>query len=136
MRSAEIKMRNGFCLKSLLTLSETRYVLDKYPDARTEEIGSVRMSGGKHYSIHDLVGYSVQGMVYVVKDLPIFRSVMAMKLEKDFLDRNPNSERGMRAAFTAFMHENKLHWSGCCRTRGSGIAQAQAREIVQIRAIK
>jgi hypothetical protein len=113
-RSAEIKMRNGFCLKSLLSTAETRYVLENYPDASIVEIGSVCQRGGKRYSIYDLIGYSVKGMVYLVVDLPFFKNVISSQLEKDFLTINHNPKPGMRAAFTTFIHENNLHWSRCC----------------------
>lgn len=112
--SASTKVRNGFCLKSELTAAERRYILDNYPGATATEIVSVRLSGGKRYSIHELIGYSVKGMVYVVVDLPRFNSVMSGRLEKDFLEKNPNPDSHIRAAFTSFMHQNKLHWSKCC----------------------
>jgi hypothetical protein len=102
--------------------------MENFPEASIVEIGSVGLYGGKHYSIHDLLGYSVQGMVYVVANIPLFRAFMSAKLESDFLRRNPSPSQGVRAAFTAFMHQNKLHWSRCCR--GSAGHQETSLKII------
>jgi hypothetical protein len=108
------KMSRGFCLKSELTPAQLGYVFGNYPDAATIKIASAGLHGGRHYSIHDLIGHSVSGMVYVVTNHQSFTNTMASKLELDFTTKNPAPSSRIRASFTSFMHENKLHWSRCC----------------------
>lgn len=108
------KMSDGFCLKSELTPAQLGYIFENYPDATTIRIASAGLHGGRHYSIHDLIGHSVSSMVYVVSDHDNFTKSVSMKLEADFRGKNPSPDSRIRASFTSFMHENKLHWSRCC----------------------
>ena len=114
IHSASEKIQVGFCVKSRLTPAEIGFIFDSYPDAATIRIESAGLHGGRHYSIHDLIGRSVNGMVYVVTDYQRFNCFISLLLERDFLKRNPNPQSRIRASFTSFMHENKLHWSKCC----------------------
>ena len=112
--SALEKIRKGFCLKSILTVAERSHIVETYPEAATIRIDSVRLRGGRHYSIHELLGHSVNGLVFVVVDFESFKSEISARLEKDFLRKNPEPDAHVRSAFTSFMHNNKLHWSRCC----------------------
>lgn len=108
------KMSQGFCLKSDLTPAQLGYIFENYPDATTVRVASAGLHGGRHYSIHDLIGHSVSSMVYVVSNHENFTKLIASKLEADFTARNPSAHSRIRASFTSFMHENNLHWSRCC----------------------
>ena len=112
--SAMEKIQDGFCIKSRLTPAEIGFIFETHRDAATIRIESAGLHGGRHYSIHDLIGRSVNGMVYVVTDYERFNNFISLLLERDFLKRNPKPESRIRASFTSFMHENKLHWSKCC----------------------
>ena len=112
--SALEKIRNGFCLKSELTAGERGFIFEKFAEATIIEVSSVRSRGSKHFSIYDLIGQSVKGMVYLVIDQSRFRSAISSKLESEFLRKNNDLNSGLRCAFTNFMHENDLHWSMCC----------------------
>jgi hypothetical protein len=114
INSATGKIREGFCLKSKLTPAEIGFIFESYPNAATIRVESAGLHGGRHYSIHDLIGHSVNGMVYIVTEYERFNTFMSLSLEKDFLKRNPEPDSRIRASFTSFMHENKLHWSKCC----------------------
>ena len=81
-------------------------------------LASVGVRGTKHYTTVELLGYPVKGMVYIVTDIHRFEQAIAVKLEEDFLRKNPRRRGNIRGAFTRFMHENKLHWSMCCGKRG------------------
>jgi len=115
INSASDKMSGGFCAKAELTPAELGFIFENYPEAATIKIGSAGLHGGRHFSIHDLIGHSVSGMVFVVTDFEKFNKQISERLETDFLRTNPSSSSRIRASFTSFMHENKLHWSRCCR---------------------
>lgn len=108
------KMSEGFSLKSELTPAQLGYIFENYPEATTVRVASAGLHGGRHYSIHDLIGHSVASMVYVVSDHGNFTKCVSAKLEADFRAKNPSPDSRIRASFTSFMHENKLHWSRCC----------------------
>ncbi len=59
-------------------------------------------------------------MVYVVTDMPSFSKFMGSTLERDFKNKNPAADSRIRSSFTSFIHENKLHWSMCCKKRDYG----------------
>jgi hypothetical protein len=113
-QSALGKMKGGFCLKSALTSAETGFIFESYEQALTVRVTSAGLHGGRHFSIYDLIGHSVNGMNYVVTDLSKFNQYMSLKLENDFMKKNPEAGSRIRASFTSFMHENNLHWSRCC----------------------
>jgi hypothetical protein len=114
INSATEKLKDGFCIKSRLSPAEVGFIFESWPDAATIRVESAGLHGGRHYSIHDLIGHSVNGMVYVVTEYERFASFMSLLLERDFLKKNPKPDSRIRASFTSFMHENKLHWSKCC----------------------
>lgn len=113
--SANEKISTGYCLKSDLTTAERVYIFEHFTDAAVISIASAGLHGGRHYSIHDLLGHSVSSMVYVVTNITKFNEFISRELERDFLTRNPEADSRIRSSFTSFMHENKLHWSMCCR---------------------
>ncbi len=112
--SALDKMRDGFCLKSELTPAEIGFIFENYEHASTIKISSAGLHGGRHYSIHDLLGHNVNGMNYIVTEHTRFHKYISFALQNDFLSKNPDPDPHIRASFTSFMHENKLHWSKCC----------------------
>jgi len=107
----------GFCLVSEMTPSQKKYILENDRDATIVRLASVGVRGTKHYTTAELLGYPVKGMVYLVTDNNRFEREIAAKLEGDFLKKNPRRRGNIRGAFTRFMHENKLHWSMCCKQR-------------------
>ncbi|MHB2036403.1 MAG: hypothetical protein ACYCPW_06630 [Nitrososphaerales archaeon] len=117
IRKATKKTIAGFCLSSEMTNAEKQCALEIFPNASVVKISSVGVRGRKHYSTTELIGHSVKGTFYVVTDLERFNHAMSVKLETDFLKNNPQANCNIRSAFTRFMHENKLHWSMCCRKR-------------------
>jgi hypothetical protein len=120
INSACEKVRAGYCPKSDLTVAEKSYILEHFPDAAIVNIASAGLHGGRHYSIYDLLGHSVASMVYVVTNLAQFNKFISLELERDFRKKNPEADSRIRSSFTSFMHENKLHWSMCCRKRNAG----------------
>ncbi len=117
--SASEKMKAGYCLKSKLTTAEIGYIRENFRESSIIKVESAGLHGGRHYSIYDLLGRSVTGMVYVVSDIVRFNQFMSMTLEHDFRGTNPKANSRIRSSFTSFMHENKLHWSMCCKNRNS-----------------
>ena len=135
IESAITKMRGGFCLKSELTSAQIGFIFENYEQASTIKITSAGLHGGRHYSIYDLLGHSVNGMNYIVTDHNSFNKHMSMTLENDFLLKNPQADSRIRASFTSFIHENKLHWSKCCGNHSA--AQNKAiREKLRALSIK
>lgn len=114
IESAIQKLTEGFCLKSELTSAELGVIFEKYEHASIIKIASAGLHGGRHFSIHDLLGHSVNGMNYVVTNHERFTAHISTRLESDFLKKNREAGSRIRASFTSFMHENKLHWSRCC----------------------
>lgn len=111
---AEQKIANGFCLKSELTQAERGAIFENHENAAIIRISSAGLHGGRHFSIHDLLGHSVNGMNYVVVNHERFTEYISTQLEIDFIKKNQGAGSRIRASFTSFMHENKLHWSKCC----------------------
>lgn len=109
----------GLLFKIKSNKSEIDYIFRNITGAAIIKIVSAGLHGGRHYSIHDLIDHSVSGMVYVVTNIIQFNEFMSLELERDFATTNPEPDSRIRASFTSFMHENKLHWSGCCKSRNS-----------------
>jgi len=65
--------------------------------------------GAIKYSGFDLLGV---GNLHVYFDNRNKRPV-EIYLEGLFLKNNPNSNQGIRSAFTKLLHEHRLHWSRC-----------------------
>ena len=112
--SAMRKVSNGFCPRADLTPAELGVVFENNEHASIIKINSAGLHGGRHFSIHDLLGHSVSRMTYVVTDHESFAKYISAQLENDFLKKNQDAGSNIRASFTSFMHENKLHWSRCC----------------------
>ncbi len=89
--SALEKIKTGFCLKSELTAAEIGFIFENYEHASTIKITSAGLHGGRHYSIYDLLGHSVNGMNYVVTEHTSFNQWMSLKLEEDFMKNNPKA---------------------------------------------
>ena len=89
--SALEKIKIGFCLKSELTAAEIGFIFENYEHASTIKITSAGLHGGRHYSIYDLLGHSVNGMNYVVTEHTSFNQWMSLKLEEDFMKNNPKA---------------------------------------------
>ena len=114
VESALEKMTGGFCIKSQLTAAEIGFIFESYEQASTIKITSAGVRGQRLFSIYDLLGHSVSGMNYIVTDHASFNRYVSMTLENDFMKKNPEAHSRIRASFTSFIHENKLHWSRCC----------------------
>ena len=48
-----------------------------------------------------------------------FRRWASTWMKTDFRVKNPHPDRIITAAFTHYMHENSLHWSGCAEGKRS-----------------
>lgn len=108
------KLEAGFCQTSDLTPSRVRFVLETCHEASIIRIGSAGCRGQRRYSIYDLIGHSIKGMVFLVIDSKRFAECISKQLEADFLAKNPQPESRLKCSFTSFMHDNNLHWSRCC----------------------
>ena len=103
INSALEKVISGYCLKSNLTRGEMDYIFENFRDAAIIKIESAGLHGGRHYSIHDLIGHSVRGMVYVVTNTVLFDEFISLELERDFRNTNPEADSRIRAC-VHFLH--------------------------------
>ncbi len=69
--------------------------------------------GGIQFSAVNLFGLRMLDESYYVQDWETFSSFMSQKLEVMFRSANPNPSRGMKVAFTRFLHNFGLHWAEC-----------------------
>ena len=69
--------------------------------------------GGILISAVNLFGLRMLDESYYVQDWETFSSFMSQKLEVMFRSANPNPSRGMKVAFTRFLHNFGLHWAEC-----------------------
>ena len=115
VRAAAKKILPGFCKVSELSHGEKSCILSAYPEGFIFRLCAPTSHGDAKFSTYDFLGYNISRMHYVVVDQNRFNRYLSQKLEVDFIDRNPIvGPRGMRTAFTHFMHSNGLHWTLCC----------------------
>ena len=91
------------------------------PPARVNSLsGIAHLSGGRHrFSTVDLLGKRLYRTQYIVVNEDKFRRWASTWMETNFRVKNPHPDRLTTAAFTRYMHDNNLHWSGCTdRRRG------------------
>jgi hypothetical protein len=80
------------------------------------EIRGVNRGGRKgaiKFSSIDLFGKRCIREIYLVSDFDYFNRFMSRRLQMLFIRANPNPDRNLRKAFTHFLHDYGLHWSGC-----------------------
>ena len=89
------------------------------PPAREYSLGGVvngRGGANKFSTIH-FFGEPLDRTHFVVVNDEKFRTWTSGFLEAKFRAKNPHPDRPLAAAFTHFMHERNLHWSGCAEGR-------------------
>lgn len=69
--------------------------------------------GGRKYTSFDLFGSRMLHESYYVTNWDEFSKYLSAKLEDMFRSKNPDPPRQMKLAFTRFMHDFGLHWTGC-----------------------
>ena len=85
------------------------------PPARVYTLSGVaRINGGRHrFSTIDFFGKPLHRSQYVVINDEKFKEWASASMEASFKVRNPHPDPVIRSAFTHYMHDNNLHWSGC-----------------------
>lgn len=73
--------------------------------------GSYR--GSFKFGTFDYFGITSMAEIYLVMDYEKFTDYMGRRLERMFLAKNPNPSRGLRSAFTRYLHSYSMHWSQC-----------------------
>ncbi|MHB2035397.1 MAG: hypothetical protein ACYCPW_01455 [Nitrososphaerales archaeon] len=74
---------------------------------------SAAHKGATKYSSIDLFGRRKLGESYYVLNWEKFSKFIGQKLEVMFRATNPAPSKNMKTAFTRFMHNFGLHWTGC-----------------------
>lgn len=69
--------------------------------------------GAIRFSAVNLFGLRMLDESYYVSDWDRFSQFMSQKLEVMFRSANPKPSRGMKVAFTRFLHNFGLHWTDC-----------------------
>ena len=69
--------------------------------------------GGRKFTSINLFGSRVIRESYYVLDWEKFSKFISMKLEVMFRATNPDPPKQLKRAFTHFMHNFGLHWTGC-----------------------
>jgi len=85
---------------------------------------SAAHKGATKYSSIDLFGRRKLGESYYVLNWDKFSKFISQKLEVMFRATNPTPSKNKKTAFTRFMHNFGLHWTGCFHPVQGG----QARE--------
>lgn len=85
------------------------------PPARVYTLSGVaHINGGRYrFSTIDFLGKSLHRTRFVVVNDEKFRKWASAYMEANFNARNPHPDRIIRSAFTHYMRDNNLHWSGC-----------------------
>jgi hypothetical protein len=107
-------VRTGFILKSELSALERNAIMrGEFGEVPTVvRIGGVQGAHGKKFSTYDFFGERMD-VSYLVLDMEGFKTYISRELEGKFLMWNPNPSRSLRWAFSSYMHDHGLHWSGC-----------------------
>lgn len=69
--------------------------------------------GGRKFTSFDFFGRRMLHESYYVTDWDEFSRYLSAKLEAMFRAKNPAPTSQLRLAFTRFMHDFGLHWTGC-----------------------
>ena len=119
---AEIKKRirsQGFIPFETVPYFARRRVVDplyfKQP-ARLFQLRGVSSAGHKgaiKFSSVDLFGLRKLDESYYVLEWDRFSKFISQRLEIMFRATNPDPSKHMKKAFTRFMHNFSLHWTGC-----------------------
>ncbi len=85
------------------------------PPARLYSIGGARAEhrGSVKFSTVDLFGKELSRTRFIVTNEEKFKMWAATYLEAMFRAKNADPDRHLAAAFTHYMHDANLHWSGC-----------------------
>ena len=85
------------------------------PPARVYTLNGVAPLGGGRYrfSTIDFFGKTLHRTRFVVVNDDKFKTWASAYLEASFKAKNPHPDRTTKSAFTHYMHDNNLHWSGC-----------------------
>ena len=88
------------------------------PPARVYTLSGVAHNGRRQrFSTIDLLGRPLHRTPYVVVNDEKFREWASDFMESSFRAENPHHDRVVKSAFTHFMHDSNLHWSGCGERR-------------------
>ena len=89
------------------------------PPARVYSLGGVAKGpgGANRFSTLDFFGKQLNRTRFIVINDEKFREWASTFLEAKFRARNPSPDPHLAAAFTHYMHERNLHWSGCAEGR-------------------
>lgn len=80
---------------------------------RLSGVSAPGRKGAIKFSSVDLFGLQKLDESYYVVDWERFRKFICQKLEVMFLFKNPSPSKDLRKAFTRFLHNYGMHWSGC-----------------------
>jgi len=80
------------------------------PPARVYSLGGV--GHGSRFSTVDFFGKKLGRTQFIVVNDKKFREWASASLEARFRAKNPHPERPLAGAFTRYMHERNLHWTG------------------------
>lgn len=110
--------RKGFLKEADIPKSFVRRLTDPIfvnPPAMVCKLTGVSHPNGgrRKFSTFDLLGRRVYRTQYIVVNDSKFRRLASAMMEADFRAKNPHPDRVITAAFTPYMHESNLHWSGC-----------------------
>ena len=73
--------------------------------------------GGRKFTSIDFFGPKVIREFYYILDWERFSNFISMKLELKFRATNIDPPRTLKKAFTQFMHDFGLHWTGCSHAK-------------------
>jgi hypothetical protein len=85
------------------------------PPARVYAISGVAHPRGGRYrfSTIDFFGKPLHRTRFIVVNDTKFKEWASSYMEANFKAKNPHPDRLIKSAFTHYMHDNNLHWSGC-----------------------
>ena len=110
--------REGFLRRNSVSKDFAERLTDPMfvnPPARLCRISGVRPAhrGGVKFSTIDFFGKELSHGLFMVINDEKFNAWVGSSLEAMFRAENPHPESRLAAAFTHYMHESNLHWSGC-----------------------
>ena len=85
------------------------------PPARLYTLGGVANGhgGANRFSTIDFFGEQLNRTHFIVVNDEKFRNWASAFLEAKFRAENPHPDWHLAGAFTHYMHDSNLHWSGC-----------------------
>ena len=118
LESKRMLLEQGFIpFKSVPRLARQTIMDPLYlqPAARPFHITGINAGhkGATKYSCFDFFGVRMLHESYYVTDWRRFSDFISTRLELIFRATNPDPARHLKTAFTRFMHNFGLHWTGC-----------------------